>query len=75
MQAVTEDYARQSKGWGVSHLYADLGLYCQQVEGYLSVFSPDNVYVEFFETFIKDPVPSSSPFSDFSAWTPIPRET
>ena len=57
LQAITEDYARQSKGWGVSHLYVDLGLYCQQVEKYLSTFSPDNVYVEFFETFVGNPVP------------------
>ena len=65
LQAVTEDYARQSKGWGVSHLYADLGLYCQQVEAYLSVFPRDNVYIEFFETFIKDPLPVLESIFDF----------
>ncbi len=58
LQAVKEDYERQHKGWGVSHLYADLGFYCQQVERYLATFPPDNVYVEFFETFISDPVPA-----------------
>ena len=57
LQAVTEDYARQHKGWGVSHLYADLGFYCHQVERYLATFPPHNVYIEFFEAFVGDPVP------------------
>ena len=57
-EAVVEDYEQQDKGWGVSHLYTELGFYGKQVERYLSTFSPDNVYIEFFETFISNPVPA-----------------
>ena len=57
-EAVVEDYEQQPKGWGVSHLYTELGFYGEQVERYFSTFSPDNVHIEFFETFIGNPVPA-----------------
>ena len=56
LQAVTEDYEQRNKGWGVSYLYVDLGLYCHQVEKYLAIFPASHVYIEFFETFIGSPV-------------------
>lgn len=54
LQALKEDYARTRKGWGISHLYVELGLYAEQVRRYLASFSEHNVLVLFFEEFSAD---------------------
>lgn len=54
LQALEEDYARPRKGWGISHLYVELGLYAGQVRRYLASFSEKNVLVLFFEEFSAD---------------------
>jgi hypothetical protein len=54
LQALEEDYARARKGWGISHLYVELGLYAEQVRRYRASFSEKNVLVLFFEEFSAD---------------------
>lgn len=53
--ALKTDYARQRKGWGISHLYVELGQYCEQVSRYLQHFGPERVLVLFFEALAGDP--------------------
>ncbi|HEX7023100.1 MAG TPA: sulfotransferase [Trueperaceae bacterium] len=53
-QALEEDAGRPVKGWGVSHLYLELGQYAGQVERYLAVFPRSQVHIVFFETFTRD---------------------
>lgn len=36
--AIQEDRTRKGKGWGISHLYLELGYYAEQIERYLAVF-------------------------------------
>ncbi len=48
-EAIIEDHARQDKGWGVSHLYVELGQYSEGVSRYLDAFGTDNVLVLMFE--------------------------
>lgn len=55
LEALQEDYASREKGWGVSHLYVELGLYCDQVSRYLERFGPEKVLVLFFEEVFADP--------------------
>jgi hypothetical protein len=47
--ALKEDFANPEKEWGVSHLYVELGLYCEQVSRYFERFGHKNVLVLFFE--------------------------
>ncbi len=54
LQALEEDHARARKGWGISHLYVELGLYTEQVRRYLTSFPEKNVRVLFFEEFGAD---------------------
>ena len=49
------DIAKVDKGWGVSHLYIELGLYYEQVKRYLDTFSSDNVKIYFHDDYKKDP--------------------
>lgn len=53
--ALRKDYASPTKGWGISHLYVELGLYCGQVSRYLERFGRENVIVLFFEEVFADP--------------------
>jgi hypothetical protein len=52
--AMENDYKRSDKGYFVSHLYVDLGLYDEQVRRYLDTFGPEHVMILMFEEFIKD---------------------
>lgn len=49
LEALREDYASREKGWGISNLYVELGMYCGQVSRYLERFGPENVLILFFE--------------------------
>jgi len=48
-EALLEDWKRPEKGWGVAHLYTELGLYHRQVERYLDTFGPEQVLILLFE--------------------------
>lgn len=52
--ALRDDAARPEKGWGVSHLYFELGMYAAQADRYLTTFGRDRVHVLFFEDLIRD---------------------
>ena len=49
------DMRKEKKEWGISHLYLELGLYAEQVEKYLDVFSSEKVRVYIFEEFKSNP--------------------
>ncbi|OEU69193.1 MAG: hypothetical protein BA863_00135 [Desulfovibrio sp. S3730MH75] len=42
-QALIEDYSSQEKGWGVSHMYVELGLYADQVVRYMDIFDKSSL--------------------------------
>ncbi len=48
-EALLEDWERPEKGWGVSHLYTELGLYHRQVKRYLDTFGPEQVLILLFD--------------------------
>lgn len=52
--ALRRDMARTAKGWGVSYLYYELGLYAAQVRRYLEVFGCDHVLLMLFEEIRRD---------------------
>jgi hypothetical protein len=48
-EALQEDWRRPQKGWGVSQLYVELGLYAEQVKRYLATFGPEQVRIVLFD--------------------------
>jgi hypothetical protein len=52
--ALRRDMERPDKGWGVSYLYYELGLYSAQVHRYLDAFGPQRVRLILFEDFRRD---------------------
>jgi hypothetical protein len=50
-QALLEDMNRPVRGWGVSYLYYELGLYSEQVQRYLDIFGPDRIKILLFDEF------------------------
>ncbi len=46
---VLNDFKKAEKGWGISHLYVELGLYYNQLKRYLDIFPKRNVKIVLFE--------------------------
>jgi hypothetical protein len=55
LAGVAADYASRSKGWGISNLYVELGLYYEQVKRFLDVFPRERVRVLVFDDYEGDP--------------------
>jgi hypothetical protein len=53
-EAIKEDYGKPEKGWYISHLYVELGLYCEQISRYLDRFDRERLLIMFFEDVISD---------------------
>ena len=49
-----KDRALANKGWGVSELFFELGLYAQQLENYQAVFGKENVLTLLFEDWVNN---------------------
>jgi hypothetical protein len=54
LKEIAADQNKQVKGWGVSHLYLEVGNYYEQVKRYYDNFNPDNIKVILFDDFKKD---------------------
>ncbi len=55
VEMLQQDFAQAEKGWGVSRLYVDLGLYHDQVQRYLQIFGEDQVLVLQFDDLVQEP--------------------
>lgn len=44
-EAILEDQGRSKKGWGISHLYLELGYYAEQIERYLARFPEHQILI------------------------------
>lgn len=55
MEALRRDLQSENKGWGVSHLYVELGFYAEQLRRYLGVFTSTQVKVLFYEDLQESP--------------------
>jgi len=51
LEALQSDYAATRKGYGISRLYVELGLYAEQIKRYLDLFGPEQVLVLGFDQF------------------------
>lgn len=54
LKAVERDISASKKGWGLSHLYVELGLYVPQLRRYLQQFPADRVKVYFHDDYRAD---------------------
>src|SRR6185295_6635753 len=54
MAAVKKDMARNPKGWGISNLYVEIGMYYEQVKRYIEIFPERQRRIYIFDDFRKD---------------------
>jgi hypothetical protein len=52
--SVQRDFAAKNKGWGITNLYVEKGMYSEQVRRYISVFGKDQIHIELFDDWRKD---------------------
>lgn len=55
MTALRKDMARNPKGWGISNLYVEIGMYAEQVKRFMDVFPERQLRIYIFDDFKKDP--------------------
>ncbi len=53
--AVKKDHSRDVKGWGISELFIELGLYFEQLERYFKVFPKEQIKIFLFDDLKSDP--------------------
>jgi hypothetical protein len=63
---------RREKGWGVSYLYYELGLYAAQVQRYLETFKAERVKVLLFDDFRRDAKAVLREIAEFLGLDPNP---
>jgi hypothetical protein len=71
-EALLDDMKRAEKGWGISYLYYELGLYAEQVQRYLEAFGPEQVKVLMFDDLRHDPGAVLGELADFLGLDPSP---
>jgi hypothetical protein len=71
-EALLDDMNRPDKGWGISYLYHELGLYAEQVQRYLESFKPEQVKVLMFDNFRREPQAVLREIADFLCLDPNP---
>jgi Sulfotransferase domain len=71
-EALLNDMNRSEKGWGVSYLYYELGLYAQQVRRYLETFKPERVKILMFDDFRRDAKAVLRELAEFLGLDPNP---
>jgi hypothetical protein len=54
MTALKKDMARNPKGWGISNLYVEVGMYCEQVKRYIETFPESQRRIYIFDDFVKN---------------------
>lgn len=69
-QALREDWNQRSKGFGVSHLYIELGLYYDQVKRYLDLFGRSQVRILMLGNLNKFPARTVTEVFEFLELTP-----
>src|SRR4051794_18131841 len=72
--ALLDDMNREKKGWGVSYLYYELGLYAQQVLRYVETFTWSNVRILFFEDLRRDAKAVLRQIAEFLSIDPAPLD-
>lgn len=55
LQEIQNDQNKKDKGWGVSHLYLEVGKYYSQVKKYFDMFSRNQVHVILYDDYKRDP--------------------
>jgi hypothetical protein len=55
LKEIEADQNKKIKGWGVSHLYLEVGNYYEQVKRYYDQFPADHIKVILYDDYKKDP--------------------
>ncbi|MFN0275516.1 MAG: sulfotransferase family protein [Chitinophagales bacterium] len=54
LKEIQQDESKKEKGWGVSHMYLENGMYYEQVKRYYNLFPLSQIHIIYFEDFKKD---------------------
>jgi len=49
LDEVQKDYNATMKGWGITNLYVELGLYYEQIKRYFDVFTREQIHIILYD--------------------------
>ena len=70
--ALHKDWERVDKGWGISQLYVELGMYHDQIQRYFSLFGRRSVKVLLLEDLKRKPLQTLQEIAQFLEISPTP---
>ncbi len=73
--AIKADIERKKKGWGISELFIELGLYYKQIKRYLDHFPARQVKIFLFDDFEKNPEKVIGECFEFLELKPLPLDS
>ena len=65
METILDDYASSPKGWGISNLYIDLGMYYEQIKRYYDHFPEQKIKIMRFDQLMQNPEQFMADIYDF----------
>ncbi len=54
LEAFKKDMAKSNKGWGISNVYYEIGMYYEQVKRYLTVFPQEQIKIILYDDYRND---------------------
>jgi len=54
-EAIRKDLQAKKKGWGISELYVDLGMYSRQIQRYQELFPPGHMHIIKYDELLQSP--------------------
>jgi len=77
-EAIKADYNREHKGWGISELFIELGMYYNELKRYYDMFPENQIKVLLFDNLKKNPSATlldCQQFLEIDVWLPETFET
>ncbi len=75
MDAIQEDQYKPEKGWGISELFLELGLYYEQLKRYYDHFNSEQIKIIFQDDLYQKPKETLDQLTDFLALASFPFDT
>lgn len=65
LEAFKKDMAKSNKGWGISNVYYEIGMYYEQVKRYLTVFPQEQIKIILYDDYRNDAIKTLKEICNF----------
>lgn len=65
LEAFKKDMAKSNKGWGISNVYYEIGMYYEQVKRYLTIFPQEQIKIILYDDYRNDAIKTLKEICNF----------